>query len=405
MERKRVTRTCVAVWLCTLYVFVASVTEVSSATTVRSQQDGKPFGISGYHGGATLSKSSAGEGRLTTLREIDGVQPQPGGMPSHPNGIDMEISERIFSSLPKHRSFSFSSGSADAHETEASSFFSHLFAPLLEGSELRSASGIFPADLPSVSTLLTDRLDEVVRAILQAILPVPLDRMPPQLGEGSSAPSSGPDSPSRVGASTRSSVVNASGDVFSSGQAASEEGGNGSGVHETVLGGELSRLHSIIRQFPQLLLVVGGHLLFFVFVFHSRRRQGLQLLLLFFLSFLLLCSKHVSDVCDRLLYNYGDKFAFCHFFSLSTEEGQQFLLVFWCIPLLACLVTLAGLLLWELTNSVFLLAKWKKQAAEQARQRQSEQGRNTGHETHQSGLSDHAGEGGLRCRVEPKRDQ
>ncbi|KEP67482.1 UNVERIFIED_CONTAM: hypothetical protein HHA_225350 [Hammondia hammondi] len=395
MERQTVPGRFTTLWFCTLSVVVAcAFKEVSPQLAIGSHEAGKPFGVSGHHTRATLSKASGGEGRFDNQREKpdDGQPEEPGRRPSHSNDANVdEITDRVFSSPPPRHSSSSSSGDPDAPETESSSFFSNLlgFDPSEQKWKPRSFFGVL-SDLPSLSSLLSRGLDELVTSVLQVVLPLPADGSP-RHRRG--------DLPSHFGSNAFSSVgESGSPHEFSARQPA--DGGSGSANLGTILPVDLlNRLSSAIGAFPQLLLYLGVHLLLFVFVFHSRRRQTLQLLLLIFLSFLLLCSKHVSDVCERLLYIYGDSVAFCHLFSLSTEEGQQFLLLLWCFPLLACLMTLAGLLLWELTSSVFLLAKWKKQAIQKARQRQSGKHCDTqGQVSDQRRLFDRASDGGQKCR-------
>ncbi|EPR62156.1 hypothetical protein TGME49_225350 [Toxoplasma gondii ME49] len=395
MERQQVPGRCATLWFCTLLVLVACVfKEVSPQLATGSHEAGKPFGVPGHHARARLSKASGGGGRFDSKGEKpdDGQPEKPGRRPSHSNDVNVdEIADGVFPFPPPRHSSSSSSGYADAPETESSSFFSNLlgFDPSEQKWKPQAFFGVL-FDLPSLSSLLSRGLDELVSSVLQVVLPLPADGIP-RHRRG--------DLPSRFGSNTFSRIgENGSRHEFSARQPA--DGGSGSANLGTVLPVDLlNRLSSAVDAFPQLLLYLGVHLLLFVVVFHSRRRQTLQLLLLIFLSFLLLCSKHVSDVCERLLYIYGDSVAFCHLFSLSTEEGQQFLLLLWCLPLLSCLMTLAGLLLWELISSVFLLAKWKKQAVRKAQQRQSGKHCETQGQVSDQGRSfNRASDGDPKCR-------
>ncbi|PFH35224.1 hypothetical protein BESB_061110 [Besnoitia besnoiti] len=270
------------------------------------------------------------------------------------------------------------------------SSFSNLFSvdslAVYGDSSSSSVIKAFFADPPSVATIVSQGLDAVIQPFFQAVLPLPHEGNSPRLGEASPPEKDKSEKLSNRGLPPFPIIQST--DLGGS-SLRSPFSSSGSGTSDL-----FSRLSSILFEHPQVLLLLAGHLLLFAFVFLSRCHQGAQLFLLFFLSVLLFCSKDVSEVCVRLLYNYPESFAFCRFLSLDTEDGHNVLFLFWCVPLLACLGTLSGLLVWDLVTSLLLLTTWKKKLALQKCQRKGAQ---TSEKADQATFASSAGHGSERA--------
>ncbi|PHJ18449.1 hypothetical protein CSUI_007725, partial [Cystoisospora suis] len=208
-------------------------------------------------------------------------------------------------------------------------------------------------NIPSISELLSTGLDNTVSALLRQFLPSSLE------------PTTGTEADEYAARVVHGRLGTAELQLHSPVLSSLH---NSAGFTTDPSGGygktPFTSLRELVQVVPSSDALVWSisllQLLLFVLVIRSRRRHALQLSLLFLLSFLLLCSKHIGELCARLSREFPGT-AFSQPYWRDIDSAHTILFVVWCCPLLSTMLVLSGVLVLELISSIRVLVQLRTQ--------------------------------------------